>query len=87
MTDEKYNGWRNFETWCVNLWLTNEEGTYRDVQDGLKACEGEVGKADWLKGYVEGLIGDEIQGLARDLLNASLSEVDWFEVVRSFEEK
>jgi hypothetical protein len=24
-----YNGWNNFETWCVYLWLTNEEGTYR----------------------------------------------------------
>jgi hypothetical protein len=26
---EKYNGWSNYETWCVNLWLTNDEGTYR----------------------------------------------------------
>lgn len=27
--DTKYNGWTNYETWCVNLWLTNEESTYR----------------------------------------------------------
>jgi hypothetical protein len=31
MSDEakKYNGWANYETWCVHLWLTNEEGSYR----------------------------------------------------------
>jgi hypothetical protein len=31
MTDDTkgYNGWTNYETWCVHLWLTNEEGSYR----------------------------------------------------------
>jgi hypothetical protein len=24
---KEYNGWPNYETWCVNLWLTNEEAT------------------------------------------------------------
>jgi hypothetical protein len=28
MTDKKYNGWTNYETWVVNLWMDNEEGTY-----------------------------------------------------------
>ncbi len=23
--DKKYNGWTNYETWLVNLWLTNEQ--------------------------------------------------------------
>jgi hypothetical protein len=27
--DKTYNGWSNYETWCVNLWLSNDEGTYR----------------------------------------------------------
>lgn len=27
--DKKYNGWTNYETWVVNLWLDNEEGSQR----------------------------------------------------------
>jgi hypothetical protein len=30
MADDKtYNGWTNYETWCVSLWIDNEEGDYR----------------------------------------------------------
>lgn len=33
MADDTYNGWSNRETWLVNLWLTNEEGSYRMIQE------------------------------------------------------
>lgn len=26
--DTKYNGWTNYETWCVNLWLTNDADVF-----------------------------------------------------------
>jgi hypothetical protein len=25
---KRYNGWENYETWAVSLWLNNDEGTY-----------------------------------------------------------
>jgi len=28
-----YQGWKNYETWCVNLWLANEEPSYRYWRD------------------------------------------------------
>ena len=33
MIDLTYEGWVNRETWCANLWLSNDEGTYRLVND------------------------------------------------------
>lgn len=26
--DTRYNGWTNYETWAVNLWITNDQGSY-----------------------------------------------------------
>lgn len=36
--DGRYNGWANYETWAVSLWLDNDESSYRywrEVAAGL----------------------------------------------------
>ena len=35
MTTETYNGWANYETWNVALWLGNDEGMY-DLARGYR---------------------------------------------------
>ena len=44
--DTTYNGWENYETWNVALWINNDEGLYDiarrcdDYQDFLDSIEG-----------------------------------------------
>jgi len=47
LTDTRYNGWTNYETWNVALWiqndwswynLANEAGDYQTFVDCLEAC-------------------------------------------------
>jgi len=34
MTDDKrYNGWTNYETWAVKLWMDNDQGSYEYWQE------------------------------------------------------
>jgi hypothetical protein len=41
MTDDKYNGWTNRETWAMALWLGNDEAMYR-MAEGMKGEAREV---------------------------------------------
>ena len=82
--DRKYNGWINYETWSVNLWLTNDSGLY----DMALNCESEQS----LKELVENLtdLDNEdcmlVQSFATDLKNSALSEVDFYDLHESFEQ-
>jgi hypothetical protein len=33
---EQYNGWKNYETWNVALYLDNDEGTYLAVKEYVR---------------------------------------------------
>jgi hypothetical protein len=43
MTEKTYNGWTNYETWVVNLWMDNDEPSYRHhkgmAQEAYDAAE------------------------------------------------
>ena len=38
MTEKRYNGWTNYETWAVKLWMDNDEGSYRYWQEQTREC-------------------------------------------------
>ena len=38
MTEKTYNGWTNYETWNVKLWMDNEEGSYNYWQEAAQDC-------------------------------------------------
>jgi len=44
MSDEKYNGWSNWETWCVKLWLDNSEGDYNYWNEAAREALSQAGE-------------------------------------------
>lgn len=39
MRDETYNGWTNWDTWAVNLWLTNEQEAHESAQAAARSSD------------------------------------------------
>ena len=78
-----YNGWKNYPTWAVNLWLSNDEGTYNHVSETIAECAGEtrrVDAADWLRDFVRGNTELDEASMRSDLLGYALDQVDWLEI-------
>ena len=94
---KKYNGWANYETWCVNLWLTNEAASYSEFLDLAKEYDKdrtyEFGKAikDRVEEYTEDILESQTQnafsGMISDIFHANLSLVDWEEIAKAFLEE
>jgi hypothetical protein len=92
MNDEKkasnYNGWTNYETWAVNLWLNNEEPSYRYWTERARSWKGREDDACQFAEELKGSIREgnplEEPSLYADLLSAALSEVDWLEIAQSY---
>lgn len=76
-----YNGWTNYETWLVALWLNSDPASY-DVLERLKGEDGNVySKAENLEERVRELCELESASMVSDLVNSALRRVEWVEIV------
>jgi hypothetical protein len=80
-----YNGWTNYPTWAVALWVDNDEGLTEE-RDALvqnyhdDAYELSVHLREW----VEQLLDSEGGSLQSDLLGFAVAYVDWDDLARSW---
>lgn len=97
MNHKEYNGWYNYETWLVGLWIDNEEGSYnywremaQEVYDDARADRtftkeerAALDLSESLKQHFE-LEQPEVTGFWADMLNAAMSEVNWHEIAEHY---
>ncbi len=94
----RYNGWSNYETWNVALWVGNEQYTEResrtmaqDAYDNAVACgtftrmeRASIDLAERLKDWIEDQnpLAND-SSMWSDLVSAALSEMNWHEWAES----
>jgi hypothetical protein len=83
MNHQEYNGYYNFESWNVALWIDNDQGLQGDVNDMAQNSTSIYDLETTLKDYIEEL-KPEVEGMWADLLNAALSEVNWRELAENY---
>jgi hypothetical protein len=84
-----YNGWSNYETWLVHLWLSNDQTVYDTLRaEALEAVTSDAlyHAKNVIKNWVENELEQFLEGRAAsmfvDLLRGALSEVNWYEIAR-----
>ena len=84
-----YNGWRNYETWLVNLWLSSDTPeVYEEATHEARYIVAMGHHPDTFREYVEAYtLGEEPPAsLGTDLIGGALSVVDWRAIVDALTE-
>jgi|694.fasta_scaffold09120_23 hypothetical protein len=79
MNNSAYNGWTNYETWVVNLWMDNQEGTYdywREVAEDVYNNEAEEQKHFTKMEDAVGILADRLKNDHEDKKDDILESVE-----------
>lgn len=87
--EERYNGWENYETWLVKLWIDRKESWYEHWRVRAEELEEEGGErimlslSEELRYAFNASNPLEEEGVYTDLLNNALENVNWDEIAGS----
>lgn len=93
MNNTTYQGWTNYETWVVSLWLDNDEGSYNYVRELTDEATEEAKEEQYPE--AKHILGDKLRAWLSEsmpnlggtlwtyLLNAAFSEVGWTEIAEN----
>ena len=79
----QYQGWANYPTWAVHLWLANTEGLYQGAKEILADAAEPMQGAHDLRAWVEDQNPIEDASMYADVLSWALQIVDWDTVARA----
>lgn len=98
MSDNTYSGWTNYETWLVNLWMDNDQGSQEYWQETAQECMQDAidgndtsdvralatyNLSERMKEQHEEFT-PETTGVYSDLLSSALGRVDWYEIAKHY---
>ena len=97
---KEYNGYTNYETWNVALWIDNDEGTSQYIRDEAIEIYNDAAATEfstkkqkaiydfqsWLKEYHEEAnpLANDGGSTYSDLLQAALDSVNWYELAENW---
>jgi hypothetical protein len=89
---DTYNGWTNYETWAVSLWVDNEPTSYQYWRElaltylcgSQEKCDAVRDLAEQLKQQITDEAPTDAASLYSDLLMAAISEVNWSEITENW---
>lgn len=94
-TDTKHNGWANYETWAVSLWLDNDQDSQEQceawaieyMQEAIDREKDKSYAVDELSDRLEWMHDEQVPataGVYSDLLSHALGRVDWHEIAQAY---
>jgi hypothetical protein len=93
-----YNGWTNYETWNVALWMDNSEGSQAYwneraeelLEDGVEQDDATYKLSKEIEEQHEEYVQDALEkagaecSFMADIVNGSMREVNWYEIAEHY---
>lgn len=83
---DEYNGWKNRETWLVNLWISNDPYLQEELDYITKMKEGIYLKVQALEELVNEIVfdhSDQSPGMSTDLINTAVARANLYEIIEA----
>ena len=83
-----YNGWTNYPTWNVKLWLDNDQGSQEEcarlARTASRTMHPALVLADTLKAIVENSTPGLGPSMYQDILGWALEQVNWRQIAEAY---